>query len=217
MKLKQVNTRQMIWALEDGSYERRRVTLYLDPTGTPEFVYKLPEHVAKSLGVDEEVRGPTAEDALEKWDRIIARFVEWYRTAKAELVIILEVAYYGETPEGDQLEEDSFFYTAGNHLRYESRRCVGVSYRLAFRVNGKIHYRERKWDGKKESFPVGPPERESNNVVLDYSEELHARLEAICGAVNRAANQLHQIVKAKDVAAMLMASKLPLLAAPEKK
>lgn len=214
-KLIQVNKRQLAWALEDGSYDRRPVSLWLDRTGTPTFVYKLPEHVWKSLGVEPEIRSEVQGDAEAAWDKTIGRFIEWYRTAKAEPVIILEVAYYGETEDGDRIEDNSFFYTSHGHERFEAENCIGIRYRLAFRVNGRVHYRERKWDGKTETIKVGTPERDEDRIVLDYSDELKARLDVICGAVNRAANQLHEIVTSKDVAKLLMSSKVPLLSSPK--
>lgn len=205
---KVVNARQMTWPLEDGSTETRAVTLWLDPRGTPHFIYKVPEYIQKNLGVASEVCEETAEKAKTAFDALVRKYIEWVRTAHSEPVIILKVQYLGEDASERAIDEDSFFFSSSADS-WDTERCVGVRYQLAFRVNGRLHYREMRYgDGDEKIYKVGSVMRDPDGKVLDYTPALHAKIDAICAAVNRAAQQLHEIIKAKDVAAKLMSTKL---------
>lgn len=204
---KQVNKRIRQWVLEDGSFDSRPVSLWLDPRDSAAFVFKLPDYVARALGCADEVRAATADLAERGLKEKMDAYQKWYRTAKAEPVIILKVQYLGVDDSGDQIDEESFFFRSSVE-EWLTERCIGVRYRLAFRVNSKIHYRDRKWTGEAEEFRVGSVMHSVDGEVLDYSEELHAKIDSICAAVNRAAQQLHEILHAKDIRAKLMSTPL---------
>lgn len=214
--LKRVNTRTMMWPLEDGSTESRPVTLWLDPRGDTTFVYKLPEYVSSALGCGAEVRATTAGEAYSSFEKVVRKYVDWYRTAKAEPVIILNVEFYGKSEEGHLIKEGKPFF-GGMRDEWIEARAVGVRYTLAFRVNGNLHYRDTRWDGERESHKVGSRmSRGADGQVIDYTPEVHAKIDLICSAVNRAAQQLDTLIKSKNLATALLTSNFGALPAPKK-
>lgn len=209
--LQKVNTRQRMVTTEEGETEQRPVTLWLDPRGTPRFLFKIPPYVSGNLSIGAEAEGATADLAERAYDTAMTKYRDWARSRAATQVILLDFIYYGWNESGHRIEEGSSFF-GGHRGEWHEALQVGLKYQLAFRVNDNIHDRVRDRTIEDEKAPnaykVGYRINSRFDNVLDYTPELHARIEEICSAINRAAIALHGIQHSKNVAATLMSTKL---------
>lgn len=223
--LKQVNKRVRTIAIEStGDLDTGPVPMYLDSTGTPEFVMLLPEFVAELLGTGVQVRASTA-DACER--SYSAKLREWQtkvRTLKAEPVILVYLDYRGRDADDRYITSDRF----GRGGRAST--SAGVGYDLAFRVGEAIHERrEVREDGRVTAFggpanfegdagtrgwEPGPRKHPDDCIVLPYTAELHAQLDRIEATISMAANALHQLKGAGDPLAAIMTLAQRMLPAP---
>lgn len=241
---------------EEGKGARKPVTLWLDSAGGTALLIEVPEYMQSALGVAAEVRGHNAEKVRDDFEHLGRKYADWYNRREAKPVIILHVKYYGEKDERT-IERDSFFITAHGD-NPDKMVAVGVQYWLAFEVDGHVHHRElrRIYDDQHEereppgchdsfskvgSYPehgfrviekVGFRVSHVEGVVLPYTPELHAKIDALCTAINEAACTLHTILapvergrldyhsseidtaKAELVTSRLLALGVPQLAAP---
>jgi hypothetical protein len=222
--IKQVRVR---WYDEGGNHVANKMApLYLDTKGTPTFVMVLPPHVVKALGLPNEgrIESAKAEDVQPIFDRRMKEFHEWHKTATATPVIIVKAKYMGWADEDRIVKKDSFFIDSEmSGSRAENTRAVGLAYELAFKVNGQVHERERQWYDKDHNrleapiFVVGYQKGHVDGVVLDYTPELHARIDAILAAINRAVLAIDEIVESKDPAkAFLTGPGTKLIASPKR-
>jgi hypothetical protein len=227
-----VNTRKRPWTNEDGEQVIKDVTLYLDPRETPTFCFEVPDYVVQALGVPDVCHAKTADQADIDFKALMQRYHVHMKTAKAEPVILVKLSYYAVDTDGRGIAHDNGFI-GRNSMDIE--RMVGLSYRLAFRVNGHIHQRDvSTWTRDQWNFHHGGFHREvpadkqwpwgdeqehtvekvghriphPQGTVLDYTPELHQRLDAIVAALDQAAQVLHGLNQAKkggDMAAAIMA------------
>lgn len=208
---------------EDGKGARKPVTLWLDASGETALLMHVPDYIQSALGVDAEVRGHSAETVRDDFELLSRKYAEWYNRREAKPVIILHVKYYGQKDEL-HIERDSFFISSGSSSREGDRLvAVGVTYTLAFEVDGHVHYRELRRvytdrPGEEEREPPGCHDSFSQigeypehgfkviekvgfrvahveGVVLPYTPELHAKIDVICNAINDAACMLHSILE----------------------
>lgn len=185
----------------------------------------VPEYVAGALATKEVVHAATADMAEAAYDALLRKYSEHMKNAKAEPVIIVRFGYFAKDEEGREIKrnEHSFF----NASDLEIYREVSIGYTLAFRVNGHIHRREvdqvqvnpaEEWpwpSGHKNVDRVGHRLPSVPGITLNYTPELHARLDAVVAALNQAAQTLHGLGKAKDPGAALLALGGLLLSAPK--
>lgn len=224
---KRVKQIPVAWAAENGQISFLSQTLWLDPTGEATFAMELPEYICKAMKVEPTVHCAKAEDVKPRVDRIMRDYSEWAKNARAEPVIIVHAKYLGETADGDTLKRNSFFIDSEmSHDRSDSTRAVGLQYWLAFRVNGNIHARDVERvlkEGTDDEYDEvvtvgwnkGAPREQGGCAILDYTPELHARIDAIMKAINNAAINISEILEAKNVAAaFLSATGAKLLNAP---
>lgn len=213
---KRVKQITVTWAAENGAVEFLPQTLWLDPTGEASFAMELPEYICKAMKVDRIVNCSKAEDVKPRVERIMRDYSEWAKNAQAVPVIIIRAKFFGYAKDDSALKRDSFFIDSEmSHDQADKTRAIGLQYWLAFRVNGNIHGRdvERFYDDEghrdktKDVVKVGWNKgsiKEQHGIVLDYTPELHARLDAIMGAINNAVVNVHEILESKDVAAALL-------------
>lgn len=212
-----VNKRTLLVVAENGDISRAPVQLWLDPRGEPRFVYLLPDYVSGNLGIAKEASAETADRAHLAYELAIRKYCDWARSRVAEPVIIVDGMYLGRHENGHHIEEDCFFFQDSSG-QWDVKNAAGLKYKLAFKVNGQLHWRDRDRSVDDDTAPnaykvgmmMGNYDAESKNV-LPYTPELHARLDLICGALNRAAQALEAILSAKDVGAKLLSIKTPLL------
>lgn len=236
-----VNTRQRTKVDEHGIMSLGPVTMYLDARGTASFVFELPQYVKDGLGRKDDVSEATADRAEEVYKQILGKFSQHVKDAKAEPVLLVSYGYQGVDSEGHAIKNGGFT----SHLdRSDVERRVSLSYTRAFRVNGHVHTRKvdyldvdkddpRATSGQYQtrSFPfcahdkieiaierVGYRDHHYRGVVMDYTPELHAKLDMLIAAINGAAQVLHGLNEAKDggaAALMALGSGTPLLAPPQ--
>lgn len=215
---------------EDGMWDHKPAPLYLDSSGdNPVFVYLLPEYVQKAFDVVD-VRHERAPAALAELRRVLEKYVEHVKTAKAEPVMFVRYDYDAQSLDGQRLSNDETIYHNREHA--DKRRSIGLSYRLAFKVNGKIYSAEKRHHEIDAQFPSGetykkkdmsrPPEIVPGRLepytdateALPYTKELHEKLDRIVAAIDQAAAVLHDLDTAKDRGAALLqlgASAMPAL------
>lgn len=206
---------------EHGVGARQPVTLYLDTTGDTALLMHVPEHICDALGVEKEVRGHSAERVREAFEQLNRKYHDWYKRREAKPIIILHVKFTGEK-DGRRIERDSFFIDS-ERLNHEKRLvAVGITYTLAYEVDGHVHTRElvRVYKDTKEGLVspgfagdkvgelpecdfrvverVGHRLNRVSGVTLPYTPELHAKLDVICNAVNDAACALHDILPEEE-------------------
>jgi hypothetical protein len=221
--LTKVKTLKLYVADEAGVVMGRPVTLWLDKRGTPSFVFKVPDYVQRALDVPEQINDPVAESAERKFVATMREYAEWKKNAVAMPVIVLHVGYVGRNKDGSAIDSEHHV-RFGSDARKDREQTVDVAYYLAFKVNGKVYQREEErtgeWPQKKTGkFVVGSMIAYPGGEVLDYTPELHAKIDMICDALNGAALALDGIVKAKDMAKALLTfgPKHPMLEAPKEK
>lgn len=219
--LKVLKRRTLYTVSETGIGEQKPQTIYIDAAGNSAFVIRLPQYIVDALGGVPEVRHALGELIGPLFEKKMREFQDWYRTGKAEPVILLkaELLSRDRTKSGSgrhDIDYEAFFRDSHDARDCEQIVCVALRYELAFRVNGNIHYRQRVSVGDDE-YKVGTRYARCEGIVLDYTPALHARLDRICAALHDAAHTLHEIVKSKSPGAALLSMKLPRLAAPEAK
>ena len=209
--LKVVNRRQMVAASESGEWLQEATTMYLDTTGEASFVFVVPPYIVSALGVADRVSHATADGAKRAYEALVRRYIEHMKTARAEPVLLVSLSYNGRDGKKNITDSDHHdFFDRGD---FDVTRSVGLKYRMAFRVNGSIHASEevtetgdwpnhsRKVIGHKPAHRLSHPK----GKVLDYTPELHAKLDEIVAALDRAAQALHAIDKGPDLLAGIMA------------
>lgn len=222
-KLRKVNTRQRRLVAEDGTLSAGPVSLYLDPRGDASFVFNVPSYVCAALGVDATVEAATAVKAEEAWNALVVKYAEHVRTARAEPVILLIVEGRAENADGRGIQIGQSDFSWSGSAAEKPQVGLSISYELAFRVNGNIHYREEReeWGNDdaetKTVEKVGHRYAYPRGIVLDYTKELHATLDSIIATISKAGLTLNAILKSKDVAAALMKSHGRLLPAPKER
>lgn len=210
---KKVNARKMSYPHENGDkFPAQLVTMYLDPRGSAEFCFMLPAWVRDQLAISDEVRASTADAAAAAWERIVDKWSLHVRTARAEPIIILEVGGRYEDDEGHGVKfgQEGFYW--GERITEEPKVGMSVAYELAFRVNGSIHSRKRDQHVDDEADPkayiVGHRKgHQPSGYVLDYTPELHARIDEIRSTLSKAGMAMEAILKSANPAAALLASK----------
>lgn len=203
------------------------VPLYLDPRGTASFVFQTPDYVHKALGGPERVEAETASKAETAYEKRMRAYVEHVRTAFAEPVIILSVT--GHMPEFDdegfrgyEKIGDDAWGQPSTADQVDSQVELTVSYRLAFRIHGALHYREldrsKDWDveSEKQYKPGSRFVHEPRGTVLPYSASLHETIDALIGTISNAGRKLNALLAEKDVATALLKAGGNLLLAPPK-
>jgi hypothetical protein len=206
--LKVLKRIQMLTVSEDGTSGRAPQTIYIDSKSPVHFVIRLPTHVVAALACEPEVRHTLAAQVVPAYEKIMRQYLDWYRTAKAEPVIVLHAELLSQDRSGSpnqrgDIDENAFFHHDEDR-EAEHKATISLTYSLLFRVNGEIHWRTK--DRETGEFKVGHRMAYVKGIVLDYTPELHARLDRICNALHDAAHLLHKIIKAKDVGAALLAS-----------
>jgi hypothetical protein len=180
-----VNTRKREWLINEqgGRGERRDVTLYLDPRGTPTFLFALPEFIGLALGSqkfdggkvellgEDRDRGKCGElrsvdvEALERClDDVLTRYSEHVRSAVAVPVILVHIKYAGRDEAGVMLSDSRHVYT-GSRVEGNGGAMAQLSYSLAFRVGDFLHRRKPRYrDGS--VIACGKPSTDDPNI--DY-------------------------------------------------
>jgi hypothetical protein len=214
-----------------GAVTGRPHTLWLDKRDPPSFVFKVPAYVQTALACQSQINEPTSELATRKFEALLRQYGEWVKKARAEQVIVLHLNYQAEI---DGVFESSDGFSRSNHTQAHRSVTVGVSYKLAFRVNEQLHERKpldlrepflgvNRDDHAAErarcdahnaqeraldlggGFKVGNQLNSyTSDVVLPYSEALHAKIDLVVNALNGAAATLKDIAEAKDAAAALL-------------
>lgn len=219
---KQVNTRVRPIVDEHGHIDHGPVTLYLDSRKDVDFFFNIPDYVCMALGCNETARGITADDAESEYKKVIVQYSDWARTAKAEPVILLQIDGRGISPGKGMVIRlsDDFFSTFNADNGEGDKTGISIGYELAFRVNGKIHWRQEKYDfddPDKKTESVGGLMHRPTGIVLNYTPELHQKIDQIISAVNNAVIAMDGILNSKDVANSLMNSAVLLLAPKKEK
>lgn len=241
-----VNTRKRTWVLnEQGDLSMSAdVTLWLDPRGTPTFVFALPEYVGIAcshiaLGDRYDEHRPKLNEAGElrcvdvasierALDTVCSSYRDYARTVVAEPIIVLVLRYQGHDDEGKFIGDGkSHHFTSSRVQGQDGGALVELSYTLAFRVGKRLHSRkERRHDGGITAIGRASPEDCSyvpggelgylgeNAIVLDYTPELHAELDRIVKVLDRAAMALHAVSKSKDPLAAISGMAQRMLPAP---
>src|SRR5262245_35976 len=124
--LKRINTRKETTVDESGNIVAADITCWLDPRGTPRFVYLLPDYVGDAL----EIKGgicaaPTAAEALTAYNDALKRYQDHARSAHAEAMIAIRMEYAGRDEEGRGIGHERY----GQNYNDPS---VRVSYELIF-------------------------------------------------------------------------------------
>lgn len=217
--LRKVNTRKLPTVSEDGDIRHDAdIVCWLDPRGTPLFVYLLPDYVAEALGIkDSRIAEPTADQALDAYKLTLHKYQDHVRTLKAEPVIIVKMDYAGRDA------DDKVIRPERNPMGGEpGERRVALSYKLAFRAGTHLYERkevygpdtENGWRGPAIGWKAGHRMGYVGGKVLPFSDELIAKLDRVKAAINGAAQVLHEIHSADDVAAAFMALGSNTLALP---
>jgi hypothetical protein len=227
-RLTVVNTRKRLHVLEDGSTDERPVKLYLDTTGAVLFTFLLPEYVTQALNKGDRVTAPTAEHAETLYKNELSAYVQWKRTALAELVIIASIKYEGTTEDGERTIKSKSEVQFGHQMPGRGfdfvrtdKHMIALQYTLAFRVNKDLYERTRVMK-KSERFPdedshepVEPPqwkpgarisysEITRHGTVLPHNDEIVAKLDQVAAAIDQAARILHGVMQAEDVGTALL-------------
>jgi hypothetical protein len=233
--MKQIRKIQMRSVAEDGSETHTPQAIYTEVgEGTTLFVIKVPEYVSAALGGDNVVRDERQTQVVLKFEKRMRDYREHVLNARAEPVIILETKLIArdrrdaddDTTDRQRIhdvERKAFFLEHDVGDRHSQRKlCLVVSYALGYRVSGRIYDRREvdkhdHFDGKPPTFKPGAlRQMDDSEVVLDFTPELHAKIDRICDALHSAALTLHEICAAKDVAGALLAhTGLVRLPAPE--
>ena len=95
MALKILKRVQMLTVSKDGIEERKPQSIYIDSKDPAEFVIKLPDYVADALGCPADVRRERSAEVVPAYEGIIRQYLNWFRTRKAEPVILLDVSLLG--------------------------------------------------------------------------------------------------------------------------
>lgn len=217
MAMKTLKRIQMLVVTEEGEYSHIPQTIYIDTNEPVQFVIRVPSYVVNALGCKDEVRGGQAMNVKPQFEKVMRQYLEWVKAAKAEPVIVLHTKLLSTDRSGapgrrHDIDKDAFFHR-NRDREAEHHAVVDVSYSLMFRVNGHIHWRKK--DRETGEFKVGDRASYVDGIELDYTPELHARLDRICNALHDAAHTLNEIIESKDVGAALLASANLRLSMPE--
>lgn len=221
--LKKINSRKIEWVEENGDiHDRDLVTCWLDPRGTPRFVYLLPEYAELALDIKGGViAGKTAEEAYDNWKAALRKYQEHVRTGRAEAVIIAAIGYYGRNEKGNLLPRPDRYSNRFDGHADEVK--VSLRYTRAFRVGKSIfeakaieEASDQPWPNNRKVVGYKPGARIGyvDGVVLDWTPELEAQLKRVHEAINDAARVLCRVVCAEDVHASLMGLGKLMLPAP---
>lgn len=219
-----VNRRQRTHVQENGSTVQKPLALYLDGRGTPSFVMLVPEYVQEALGVPAEARAPTANEAEREYRKVIDRYIEHAKSAKAVKVLVVNYSYETEVASNDRTHYHG-------RDKADRRATIGITYRVAFVSNGKVYSAKQVWpqkevdfwgekqlrDDREQPFTLIPGALEAYteaSETMPYSEGLHAKLDMVVDALNQASLVLKGLDDAKDRGAALLGLGRMLLAAP---
>jgi hypothetical protein len=210
------------WTVDENGESRADadLVLWLDPTGDTAFVMEVPQYVADALNVNVRVKAPTAELVKSRHKETMTQYQEHVRTAIAEDVLLVRIDYTGIEP-GDSgrriYSPDTFRGSSLGSSELHNAVGVRVGFQRAYRVNGKIHVRERDYDDHTK-FKPGRVTHIRDVQVWTWSQELEDKLTQVQLAIDQAVNVLHGIATAQDPrqALLALAAGGRLLQAPEK-
>lgn len=219
-----VNARQRPWVTEEGTHERKAVPMYLDSTGTPAFLFLVPEYVQAAFGIDAELRNAQAESLEDQWSALVRRYVAHVKELRAEPVLILDVAYHAKDDKGYGLVR----VYHGSSFDDSQHVMLQLSYLRAFRVNGELHHAIRRpisgtvfcTRADPNTLEDAVPGHRMQHVskdkrVIPWTPESEAYVLAIAAAMGRAAMQLRDLMGSEDLVLALAGFGVKQLGGPQ--
>ena len=205
----------LTWGKDGVTGKRQAHTLYISKLKDMQFVIKVLPYIAMMLDCPHEVRGNTAEAAINAFEKQQREFHDKMKMGTAKPVLVVNVETGRPWHDHKSRDRDAVF---------------NVSYQKAFLIAGELHEVQNKWvtitkeeyipdrhgdyrswggwnsEENKYEMRTEVPGRKNpfiNGTPIDYTPELHDGIDAILERVSTAGAEMKKLVEAKDLVALL--------------
>ncbi len=194
------------------------VTVYMDMSGTPEFVVFVPDqyaaewdlhgdsdragfyvHNGNDADLPRAIRAATFDDAIKHLEQVSLLFSQKVRSRTLKKVIGIGLEASIDYREGD----DKISHNPPSFSKSDS--IVGIRSRVYFEVNGKLYSPRREFDESNPDFNELSPSSACNyDRIIPYSDEAWLTICRVDDALRNAAKMLHNLITSDQTESLLI-------------